>query len=350
MSISTRTRISSTDVAKAAGVSRATVSFVLNGERLSSIPQETRERVMKVADDLGYRVNTLAKGLKNGRTTLVGVLSYERHDSYHDRILHGIYSACSAQGYTPVIAHISGTPSDQEILMRMVDYHVCGLVRIVGRIQEQDTDLLRELQDKYRIPCVIVDYQDDTRLFDCVSSDNRAGAIQAVRHLISLGHTRIGLLSGDPASRNAHERTQGYLQALAEAGISSDSALMQGESFFYYRSHAAMVALLEQHPTAVFAATDQLAFAFREVARKCCFRVPGDIALIGFGNLEAAEITGLSTIEQQPGEAARRAIRCLDERWSDPERGNVSIVIPTRLIVRSSSTGTPIEQDFREVV
>jgi LacI family transcriptional regulator len=288
----------------------------------------------------------LAKGLKNGKTTLIGVLSYRRHDSYHDRILHGIYEACSAQGYTPIVAHIGGDIEDREICMRMVDYHICGLVRIVGRIDADQTAMLAHLQTRFSIPCVIVDDMDRTHIFDCVANDSHMGAKQAVEHLLSLGYRRIGHLSAGTGSLNASERERGFRDALTEGGLSVDESLIQGDSFIHNHSYPAMNALLDQRPDAVFAASDQLAATFRELARQRGIRVPGDMALVGFGDLEASGYSGLSTIDQQPELLATRAIQCLDERWENPERPLASIIVPTRLIARSSSTGDPIDANL----
>ncbi len=336
-------KVSSADVAKAAGVSRTTVSYVLNGVAETNIPNATRERVLQTARQLGYRVNSLAKGLKSGRTALIGVYCRVREDSFHERVVHGIYDICYDEGYNVLIAYLGTTECiEEESLQRMLDYNVTGIIRIViGGMTEVELDRLNAAQVRHEIPCVLIDDATHSEHFDCVISDDIAGSIAAVNHLISMGHRRIGHVSAGNDTSTARARREGYCASLRLAGIPIDDGLIKGVSYVPADQLDAIRALLSMpnRPTALFCPNDVSASIAREVAREMRIHVPGDLAVVGYGDSDIACFGGFTSVDQEPEELGRLAVRRLLDRNELPNAPRKSVLGPTRLVVRPSSSG-----------
>ena len=340
----------SQDVARAAGVSRATVSYVLNGRMDQSIPEETRRRVERAARDLAYRPNRLARSLQRGRTHTLGVMMPSLCQSFHASVMQGVREVCFEQDYRILLAQPEHEAADGDHVIRlMMEHQVDGLLCVAaespGNRDRMSRVLFAGLEQALAadLPCVVVDDRSRADRVDCVVTDDTQGARRAVEHLLGLGHRRIGHLSGGEALTTARDRCRGYRQALQAADLTVDEALICGVSFQEEEAVGAMTALLSRPhpPTAVFAANDYLAAVGHRVARSRSLRVPDDLALVGYGDVEMARFLGLTTIQQHPQQIGRTAAERLLERLRHPETVPQALIQPTELVIRASC-GKPL--------
>lgn len=330
---------SSTDVARQAGVSHATVSYVLNKRADKSIPEATRQRVLQAAQDLQYRSNRLSHGVLRGKTGLIGVIAPTLTHSYYSGIVQGILEESTLHDLQPLLVVVQ---DDIEVesrqIQRFLEYRVDGIVCIAfNRPHSRMEHWLEETLDK-QIPCVMVDDRSHVDLVDCVVSDDVTGARQAVTHLLEQGHRRIGHLGGGGLT-TGDDRRRGYTEALQAAGIPVSEELIVGSSYDAVTAAVGLAALLAlpDPPTAVFAANDAMAEAAFQQAQRQGARVPEELALVGYGNLDVAHGLGLSTVTQHPQEMGRLAAERLWKRMQEPALAPLLILTPTELILRRTS-------------
>ncbi|MDQ2800153.1 MAG: LacI family transcriptional regulator [Armatimonadota bacterium] len=329
---------SSTDVARLAGVSQATVSYVLNASGGKSISEETRQRVFEAARQLGYRSNRLSHGVLRGRTGLIGVVIPRIDHSFYGGILQGIHAECAAQDYHVLLTRAWDEQGQEpEQISRLIEYRVDGIVCIADnwglpRLQHW----LAEIVEK-QIPCVNVDDYSQSALLDCIVTDDVAGAQMAVRHLIGLGHRRIAHLCVSN-STTADDRWRGYELALTESGLPLRPEWIAGNTYDPAQAASAVRDLLDlpTPPTAVFAANDQLAEVVLLEAEQRHLRVPEDLAVVGYGDLDQAQGRHLTTVTQRPKGIGRAAVSRLRECIQDPDRTPERVTLPTELLIRRS--------------
>ncbi len=338
------------DVARRAGVSQTTVSYVLSGRKDVVIPKATRERIWQAARELGYRPNSLARGLVRGKTQTIGVLMPRMDSSFHALILDGIQEVCTAQDYRLLLAdsrHNAELEAKQIDLL--LEHRVDGIISIAvaGPASGTWVRLLRE----EGVPLVIVDEHTFEGEADCVVSDDVTGARMAVEHLLRLGHRRIVHLSAGADMSASRDRLQGYLTALRNGGIEPRPEWVSGDSFFMPtdRIHQVVAELLDlpEPPTALFAANDDLAAEAIHVARRRGFRVPDDLAVVGYGNTEVGRHLQLTTVHQDPRLMGKMTAERLFRRLQEPDLPLECIMLPTQLVVREScgSRGRDRSQD-----
>lgn len=335
-----RRAVSSADVARHAGVSRTTVSFVLNGRTDMVIPEETRARVLRSAQELRYRPNSLARSLVRGRTQTVGLIVPGLDSSFTASIVSGVQEELGRHNYRILLGHSQHDPDiEAKQVALLLEHRVDGLICVVG---EGTTERMGQWIDEIvgqGVACVLIDDRTFGDRVDCVVTDDRDGAFQAVSHLIALGHRRIGHLSAGFQVSSAKDRHRGYEAALAAAGLPRDAALAAGGTF--EMGAAAVEALLDlpEPPTALFAANDYMAAEALEVVRLRKRRVPDEIAVVGYGDTRVGRYLHLSTVRQDPPCLGRVAARRLLARFVDSRLPPEVIVLPTELLVRESSGG-----------
>lgn len=341
-------RVTISDVAQEAGVSVATVSKVIN--RRHGIAASTAAHVQEVVQRLGYEQSIVARSLRSQSTQVIGVLVAE-FEPFSTEILKGAGAALAGTGYA-LLAYTSGTNQpgwEQRYLSRLSGTLIDGAVLVTPTVVHANEV----------IPVVAVDPHTGPAGFPTVDSDNLAGAVQAVRHLIELGHTRIGFLGGRPDLESSRLREAGYRTALAEAGIEVDPALVRVAE--YTRDGAAdpttaMLALPDP-PTAIFAANDLSAMGILDTARELRISVPEELSVVGFDDVPEAAATQppLTTVRQEMQELGGRAVAMLldllaataERRWGvDGHHGAASngavpspthVRLPTTLVVRRST-------------
>jgi LacI family transcriptional regulator len=330
------------EIADLAGVSIATVSRVLNGRE--DVSDETREAVRRVIRENGYTANRNARGLSAGRTGLVGVLVPLVYPVYFSAILAGASEALYEQEMRVVL---SPTQHQHEREVSLLDRLMHGGATdgaLIVLPEESSEELERALDAGY--PFVVVDplMPLDERI-PSVSAAHMSGADQAMRHLLSLGHRRIGAITGPPGWVATEDRRRGYRAALASAGIPLDPALEVEADFEITEGEEAAGSLLDMHnpPTAVFAFNDNIAIGTMRAARSRGLRIPEDISIVGFDDVEHATIVTprLTTVRQPLAEMGRTAVSLLIRLLEHQSFETLNVQLATRLVVRES-TAAPL--------
>jgi LacI family transcriptional regulator len=296
------------DIARLAGVSKATVSRVLNHN--PSVDPALSERVLRIIEEHGFTPNITARGLAGGRTRLIGVLTPPLTWPAVPEIVRGVAEYIEDTSYEIVLYSISFERDHTDVLDRILAMRlVSGLLAILPG------HLSRTLIDRshHGLPLVMIDDQEEPSAIPWVGIDNLSSAYTATRHLLALGHRRIAHILGPTSYYCVMERYQGYRQALAEAGVAIDPALVFQGNFDIAsgRQCAAQVFARDRSawPSAIFASNDQMAYGILEIAKQEHIRVPEDIAVVGFDDnmLSAYVRPPLTTIHQPFTEMGRTA-------------------------------------------
>lgn len=331
------------EIAEQAGVSVATVSRVINDVDRQKVSEDTRQRVLEIARSLRFRPNPQAVSLVTRRPpgTLGLVIPYGSHvfeSFYFTEIIRGAVDAANAREMNITLFVPRHDAEDEEMRDVLLGRNsVAGLLLIGTRINDP---AIRHCRDGH-IPVVVVNnsaLDGDVSAVDC---DNVSGARDAVRHLIRLGHRRIGFIAGPETSSNAHDRLEGYRRGLAEAGIGFDPVLVVSGGFEEAGGRRAMRELLQLNPrpTALFAANDVMALGAMKAVKRAGLRVPEDVALVGFDDVPLAQHVepALTTVHQPIYQVGRRAAETLLSHISEGEDARpVRHVVRTRLVVRES--------------
>ncbi len=336
-----RSRSTIRQVASAAGVSIATVSRVMNGR--PDVAPETREAVLRVVRDQGFSMNRSARALSGGKTGLVGVTLPIVQAAYFSFILSGAAEALYEQDMRMLLCP---TLHQHEREVNLLDRLMGGTTDgAVLTLPEETNEELKALQ-RQDFPFVVVDPRvplDEG--IPAVSAANASGARAAVAHLLSLGHRRIGAITGPQAWMASTERLNGMRGALAAAGVLPDPDLVVESSFSIESGEEVARTLLDRpdRPTAIFAFNDNTAIGALRVARELGLRVPEDLSVIGFDDSEQAAIVtpGLTTVRQPLAEMGRMAVSLLLRLIENQRVESLSIELATRLIVRESTAPPP---------
>jgi LacI family transcriptional regulator, galactose operon repressor len=322
------------DVARAASVSVSTVSRVLNDK--DDVAPETYQRVRGIIADLGYTSSLAARSMRSRRTGVIGLIMPELEDPFCIQVMKGINHAIVALDYD-LIAYTSGSIKKQSKAAR--EQHYVSLLN--GSITD-GVIIVTPAATSFSTaaPAVAVDPNNECPDCPSVISTNHAGVLAAMEYLIGLGHRRIGFIGGRPDLQSASRRLQGYLDALAQAGIPSDPDLIEAGDFSTEtgRLCAQRLLSLPEPPTAILAANDQSAIGAMEAARQAGLRIPEDLSLVGFDNIpQAAYVNpGLTTVDQFIVKMGYIATEILVGLIQGKPLDDNLYTIPTQLVVRDS--------------
>jgi LacI family transcriptional regulator len=323
------------DVARTTGVSVATVSKVVNGRY--GVASETSARVMGVVHDLGYESSLVARSLRSRRTGVLGVRVAE-FEPFSAEILKGAGAALRGTAYQ-LLAYAgasrdAGSGWERRHLARLSGSLIDGAVLVTPSVVDVDAD----------IPLVAIDPHTGPVGVPSVTCDNITGASLATRHLLELGHRRIAFLTGRSDLCSSSQRYQGYVQALARAGIPADPSLVRDGSYSRQIAHGPAEELLRRpdRPTAVFAANDLSALGTMDLARELGLRVPQDLSVIGFDDIPEAALAEppLSTVRQPLQQMGQVAVEILRTLLEESPATRTSVTLPTSLVHRAT-TGPP---------
>jgi LacI family transcriptional regulator len=325
------------DVAKQAGVAPITVSRVINNS--DYVSQATRKRVEATIEELGYVPNMLGPSLRFKRTMTLALVLTDITNPFFTTMARGVEDVAQANGYSIILCNTDESEVKQEQYLNMLmRRRVDGILLVpaqsapepVRKIQQQD------------IPVVILDRQIPGLQVDIVRADSESGAYQLTKHLLSLGHRQIVMLSGPKTVSTAVERVAGFRRALADAGLSDSAAQIYWGSFTIDSGRELTKQALAATPqlTAIFAANNFLSTGAIQTLRMNGLRVPGDIALVAVDDIPPTfTIDPFLTVAAQPAlEMGQRAAQLLLGRVTgglDTECQH--IVLPTQLLIRSSS-------------
>jgi LacI family transcriptional regulator, repressor for deo operon, udp, cdd, tsx, nupC, and nupG len=326
------------DVAKAAGVSVATVSRALRG--LPNVAPSTRDRVLAAAGELQYVAHPQASRLAARRSLTIGLVVPMLGQWYYAQLFSGVEAELAAAGYDVLPYTLSG-PAGVDGFLEHLPYRkrVDGLIVVDAPLAEDEVERIAS----GGLPTLTVGFRRDD--VPSLTVDNVGAARLAVSHLTGLGHRRIAMIGGiedDPFHFSVPvDRRRGYFDALAAVGLSAEPALIAPGNFSLAGGVDAMHRLLHlpSPPTAVFACSDEMAIGAMQVARDAGRSVPGDLSIVGFDDHDVSEYLGLTTIRQDVVELGERAAALLlaqlqGEPLEGEERHQVH---PTRLVVRRST-------------
>ena len=324
------------DVARAAEVSISTVSRVLRG--VPDVRDETRQHVQQVIAELGYRPSPIARALVSGQTRLLALLVADIANPFYPQLAKSLEDEAKRFDYSIVICSTGDRPSEtRRYLERLCHQGVDGIIHAsVGRDEQV---LLDELHDNRRV--VFTNRRPVSADVSLVVSDNRDGAVQLTRHLLELGHRRIGLVGGPDFATNATERLEGFRSAMDEVA-SAEPLVVKGDFSTESGKAALREWLADDPPTAVIAINDAVALGALEYLIERGIRVPEDIALAGFDGVQLAASPALSltTVDQHIDKMARRAVRVLLRQLAEPPGARpVREVLATQLVLRHSTEG-----------
>jgi LacI family transcriptional regulator len=338
------------DVARRAGVSTATVSRVLSGVGRAS--PETHARVEAAARDLGFRPSDVARSLKRRSTLTLGLIVTDIENPYFPQLVKAVEDAAIAEGYAILLCNADEDPErEASYLDLLVERRVDGLIVAASTIGSRQGAWLAHAP----LPAVLVNTAAPGSGLPTIVSDNRGGGAAAARHLLELGHRRLGYLMPPPRNLDAPDRIAGVRDALVAAGLESDGddgALAIGPGApTVPGGESAMAALLERvpHPTGIVAYNDLMAIGAMRAIRDHGLRVPADVSLVGFDDVAFAAYVEppLTTLRQESAEMGRWAVATLTARIKAAHgEGHAPIpgerrVIPVQLVVRASTGPAP---------
>lgn len=325
------------DLAAMSGMSRATISRVING---GSASDATRRRVEELVERTGYRPNVAARTLASGRSGVVGVVMHiDPHllfrDAYFAQLLQGMTDALSEQGagMTLWLGHRSREQKISQIPW-------IGLLEgVIVTAYEQDDPLVDGLLAS-NIPTVLVGHRRADRNASYVDIDNTQAADAVTTHLIKIGRRRIGHITGRRGTGAAEDRLIGYRRAMERAGLPVHGFVVDGD-FNEQCGTTAADELLDRDVDAIFAANDATAVGALHAIRRRGLSVPDDVALAGFDDLELAVNLNppLTTIRQGIREQGLEAGHTLFQLLQDPGGGPRRVILPTELVIRQSTVG-----------
>jgi len=341
-----RPRPTQLQIAEAAGVSRTTVSLVLNNVPDVRVSPETRQRILEAAQRLNYYPNAIARRLASGKTSTIGLVWHRGpnpayRDAFLPGFLQGVTRAAHQYGYHVLFRPIEPNEPDSSYVELARSHHIDGF--ILSGPRSDDSHLLKLHQEHF--PIVLHGQLPGTDILS-VDIDNVQGALVAVDHLVALGHQRIGIITNAPLVYTAsQQRLAGYYQALEQAGIPRDKSLVQEGNFDGESGQSAMEKLLmcDPPPTAIFVASDMVAMGALQTIRDQGLRVPEDITIVGFDDITAARfVTPALTTVRVPtfglGWSAAEILICLIEQDIIAQ---THTLLETELIVRDSCGAPP---------
>ncbi len=326
------------EVAIRAGVSSTTVSHVINNTRFVS--EEVRQRVQAAMIELGYHPNALARSLRRGETNTLGLILPDSANPFFAEIGHSVETAAFSHGYNVILCNTDGDVDRERtyvdvLLKKQVD----GIVFVAAGERSDSISHILKLE----IPIVVVDRDLPEVQLDTVLSDNYQGGYLATQHLINLGHRRIACISGPSHLNPSALRVTGYKQALLDAHIPVYDHLMRQGNFHPSSGWQATLDLLTlpEKPTAIFACNDLMAMGVLRAAAECGVRVPQELAVMGYDDIELSSYTtpALSTVRQPKAEIGQTAVRMVLERIQNKDIPPRRELHPAQVIVRGTCGG-----------
>ena len=333
------------DVAKLAGVSKATVGRVIGN--YGSVSEKTRERVMQAVKELDYVPNSIAQGLRSHSTKTIAVVLGSIKNGYCNELVYAIEKEAMKHGYNVLICNTHENLDKeiqhlQNIRSRQVDGVILTPVYTVGSVIPEK---YRHLYENSQIPIVYADRNILGIEKDLVQSKNEEASYEATKYLIGLGHKNIGVI-GTVAYSTVQDRIRGYRKALQEAGISADSSQVVDAEYSEKLAGQKLAAkLLDEHPelTELYLLNNTLCGGVLLELKKRNLKVPEDISLLTWDDEELNELFDVTTITQHVEKIGKDAVKRLFKRMENPNLEPCTQMVDTQLIIRKSC-GKPREQ------
>lgn len=328
------------DVARLAGVSVATVSRALsNPEKVSS---ESLDKVHKAIAEVGYRPNMLARNFRSARAYAVVVLVPDIANPFYSLFIRALEDRAHQKGYAVLLGDTRGTPEREMEYIRRVETRLAdGIVQLRPSSEKSQNNIPAD------VPCVNACGCEYTT-GPAIRIDNRGAAKSMVNYLISLGHKRIGVISGLKDNPHAIDRLEGYKEALAEAGIPFEKDLIaEGDFTMWSGLNAAFqFCNMKNRPTAIFSMNDEMAIGAMQTLKNQGFKIPEDISVTGFDDIAYAKYSdpSLTTISQPAEEMGKMAMDMLLKVIEGEPLSQRECVLPTEFIIRKSTGPAPLKK------
>jgi LacI family transcriptional regulator len=324
------------DVARAAGVSTATVSRVLNTPAL--VAGETLSRVHRAIESLGYRPNVFAQGLTTNRSRLLGILLPDIHGEFYSELLRGADVQARALGYHLLVS-TQGSSQETPTFSPSILGFIAGLAVMIT----EPNDRLWSQVNQAGLPLVVIDEKRNGAGVDRILVDNRSGTQDAVEHLLTtVPPDRCYFIGGPKENFDTAERSRVFAETLARHKRKVSPGQIRYGDYSVEWGQRACESLFEKRtpgPVGVLAADDEIAFGVLLAAKDLGIGVPSELKIIGFDDTRLASLVRprLSTVRVPMAEVGSAAVRTLVERLHEPKRAAVAITLPTQLVVRETS-------------
>lgn len=324
------------DVARLAGVSTTTVSHVINKTRF--VAEATQKKVQDAVEELNYAPSAVARSLKCNTTRTIGLLVTQSTNPFFAEVVHGVENYCYKQGYTLIMCNTEGNITKQRDYLRMLaEKRVDGLLVMCSDLT---SELLALLERKADLPMVIMDWGPESPHTDKIIDNSEEGGYLATKYLLECGHKDIACLTGHIDKMACKERIHGYYRALAEYNVTpNEDWVLEGD----FECEQAMklaerVIAMEKRPTAIFCFNDIMALAVMSKFQQHGIKVPEDISVIGYDNIELAPYFSppLTTIHQPKRRVGKTAVEILLERIKDKDHEKRTFEMTPILVERSS--------------
>lgn len=325
--------VTSADVARLARVSQSAVSRTFT--QGASVSDDTRSRVMKAADELGYRPNALARSLISGKSGIIGLLVAYLDNQFYPTVIEKMSRALQEKGYR-ILLFMTNTGDQDAVVQDMLQYQVEGVVMASAHLS---SGLAQRCADN-GIPVVLFNRYMATSPANSVTSDNLEGGRMVAHFLVDGGHERIAFIAGYEDSSTNRDREAGFYKGLAERGVVCHSRAVGA----YTQAGAAQAARdlfsADAAPDAVFVCNDHMAFSVMDVLRnELALSIPDDVSVVGYDDVPQAAWLGydLTTVEQPSTPMIDETVNILLEQIKDSSLKPRAAVLPAKLIVRGSS-------------
>jgi LacI family transcriptional regulator len=325
------------EIAKLSGVSRSTVSRVVNDD--PNVRPETRQRVLEVIHQVNYKPHALASGLAGGHTRVISLVIPEGvtrlfSDPYFPILIQGVSIACNSHDYS-VMLWLAEPEYARRTIDRIAQNKLTDGTIVASML---NNDPLVEALTHEEAPFILVGRNPGLNQVSYVDVDNQSGTRLAISHLLRIGYRRIATISGPLNMIAGIDRLEGYKQALGQWGVSIDPDLIIEGDFSEEGGNIAMQRLIPRQPEAVFAASDSMAIGAMRAMREHGLRVPQDIAIVGFDDIPVAAHTdpALTTVRQPIQKTGMAAAETLIDMIEYPQNQPRRVILPTELVIRES--------------
>ena len=324
-------------IAELAEVSLGTVSHVVNGS--ASVRDKLRQRVLDAIQGLGYQPSQLARGLRRKSTNMLGMVIPDITNPFFPAVVRGVEDVAYKSGYRVVLCNTDNNPTkEQQYLDDLQSYHPAGVLVIPSAGSNLSAEISSNMAQN--TPIVCIDRCPNDWAGDAVLVANEEGAYLATQYLIRMGHRMLGVITGPLHLQNASERLKGFERATEEAKIPVPQEYKQAAEFDRisgYRAARRLLSLLPK-PTAIFACNDLMALGTLQAAREQRIRVPGELSIMGFDNLDLTELTDppLSTVYQSGYQMGITSANLIMKRLEGKAGEATRVILPVELKVRNS--------------
>lgn len=328
------------DIARLSGVSRSTVSRVINDD--PNVKDETRRKVLDIIGNINFQPNLAARGLASGRTNVIGVVipagvSVIFTDPYFPILLQSISAVCNTRNYS-VMLWLADPEYERRMITRILHNGLVDGV-VAAKVLLNDS-IIESLMDS-KMPFILIG-RHPSKDVNFLDVDNELAGRKATMHLIRLGYKRIATITGLKDQVVTLDRYQGYLKALQESEHPVFPELVEEGDFTDEGGYSAMRRLLKYKPDAVFVASDMMAYGAMRAIREANLRIPDDVALVGFDDIPSSSKTlpPLTTVRQPVAQMGSRAVDILIDLIECKSLSTQKVIMDTELIVRETCGAT----------